>query len=65
MKSVSSLKDYKNQKYYKKVNDKLSKEIQLKATLENLKKMILVTKSRKKVIGLDGYNLSITKQEII
>ena len=30
-----------------------------------VKKMILVTKSRKKVIGLEGYNLSITKQEII
>jgi len=27
--------------------------------------MILVTKSKKKVIGLEGYNLSITKQEII
>ena len=35
--------------------------------LKNLKvkNMILVTKSKKKVIGLDGYNLSITKQEII
>ena len=35
--------------------------------LKNLKvkKMILVTKSKKKVIGLEGYNLSITKQEIL
>jgi hypothetical protein len=27
--------------------------------------MILVTRSRKKVVGLDGYGLKITKQEII
>jgi len=27
--------------------------------------MILVTRSRKKVIGLDGYGIKITKQEII
>jgi 3,4-dihydroxy 2-butanone 4-phosphate synthase/GTP cyclohydrolase II len=27
--------------------------------------MILITKSPKKVIGLDGYDIKITKQEII
>jgi hypothetical protein len=27
--------------------------------------MILVTRSRKKVVGLDGYGIKITKQEII
>jgi 3,4-dihydroxy 2-butanone 4-phosphate synthase/GTP cyclohydrolase II len=27
--------------------------------------MILVTKSKKKVVGLDGYGIKITKQEII
>jgi GTP cyclohydrolase II len=27
--------------------------------------MILVTRSRKKVIGLEGYGIRITKQEII
>jgi GTP cyclohydrolase II len=27
--------------------------------------MILVTSSKKKVIGLDGYGIKITKQEII
>jgi hypothetical protein len=27
--------------------------------------MILVTRSKKKVIGLDGYGIKITKQEII
>ena len=69
LKSVSAtLKDYQNKKYYKKGNDKLIRNYGLGAQiLKNLKvkKMILVTKSKKKVIGLDGYNLSITKQEII
>ena len=69
LKSVSAtLKDYKNKKYYKKGKDKLIRNYGLGAQiLKNLKvkKMILVTKSKKKVIGLDGYNLSITKQEII
>jgi len=27
--------------------------------------MILITKSPKKVVGLDGYDIKITKQEII
>jgi hypothetical protein len=27
--------------------------------------MILVSRSRKKIIGLDGYGIKITKQEII
>ena len=31
----------------------------------NIKKMILVTRSRKKVIGLEGYGIKITNQEII
>ena len=69
LKSVSAtLKDYQNKKYYKKGKDKLIRNYGLGAQiLKNLqvKKMILVTKSRKKVIGLEGYNLSITKQEII
>ena len=30
-----------------------------------IKNMILITKSLKKVIGLDGYDIKITKQEII
>jgi len=69
LKSVSAtLKDYQNKKYYKKGKDKLIRNYGLGAQiLKNLKinKMILVTKSKKKVIGLEGYNLSITKQEII
>ena len=55
-------------KYYKRGRDKLIRNYGLGAQiLKNLKvnRMILVTKSRKKVIGLEGYNLSITKQEII
>ena len=31
----------------------------------NIKNMILVTRSKKKVIGLDGYGIKIKKQEII
>ena len=69
LKSVTAtLKDYQNKKYYRKGRDKLIRNYGLGAQiLKNLKvkKMILVTKSRKKVIGLEGYNLSITKQEII
>ena len=69
LKSVSAtLKDYQNKIYYKKGKDKLIRNYGLGAQiLKNLKvnKMILVTKSKKKVIGLEGYNLSITKQEII
>ena len=30
-----------------------------------IKKMILVSRSKKKVIGLDGYGIKIIKQEII
>ncbi len=69
LKSVSAtLKDYQNRKYYKKGRDKLIRNYGLGAQiLKNIKvkRMILVTKSRKKVIGLEGYDLSITKQEII
>ena len=32
---------------------------------KNIKKMILITRSKKKVIGLEGYGIKITKQEII
>ena len=31
----------------------------------NIKNLILVTRSKKKVIGLEGYGIKITKQEII
>ena len=69
LKSVSeTLKGYKNKKFYSKGNDKLIRNSgigsQIIKTL-NIKKMILVTRSKKKVIGLEGYGIKITKQEII
>ena len=69
LKSISkTLKDYKNYKFYKKGQDKLIKNYGIGAQIIkalNIKKMILVTRSRKKVIGLEGYGIKITKQEII
>ena len=69
LKSVSeTLKSYKSKKFYKNGHDKLIKNYGIGAQIIkalNIKKMILVTRSRKKVIGLDGYDIKITKQEII
>jgi len=69
LKSVSeTLRGYKNEDFYKKGQDKLIKNYGIGAQIIkslNIKKMILVTKSKKKVIGLDGYGIKITKQEII
>ena len=69
LRSVSeTLKNYQNRKYYKKGNDKLIKNYGIGAQIIkmlNIKKMILVTRSKKKVIGLDGYGIKITMQEII
>ena len=69
LKSVSqTLRDYKNNKFYKKGQDKLIKNYGIGAQIIkalNIKNMILVTKSKKKVIGLEGYGIKITKQEII
>ena len=69
LRSVSeTLKNYQNKKYYKKGNDKLIKNYGIGAQIIkmlNIKKMILVTRSKKRVIGLDGYGIKITKQEII
>lgn len=69
LKSVSqTLRDYKSKVYYNKGKDKLIKNYgigaQIIKTLQ-IKNMILVTRSRKKVVGLDGYGIKITKQEII
>ena len=68
LKSVSqTLKDYKE----KKNNQKENKQIrnygigaQIIKDLK-IKKMILITKSPKKVIGLEGFDIKITKQELI
>jgi len=69
LKSVTqTLKDYKNKNFYKKDNDKLIKNYGIGAQIIKdlkIKNMILITKSPKKVIGLDGYGIKIIKQEII
>ena len=69
LRSVSeTLKDYKSKKFYKKGTDKLIKNYGIGAQIINflnIKNMILVTKSKKKVIALDGYGIKISKQEII
>ena len=65
---TQTLKDYKNKDFYKKGNDKLLRNYGIGAQIiKDLKitNMILITKSPKKVIGLDGYDIKITKQEII
>ena len=69
LKSVSeTLRGYKSEKFYKNGHDKLIKNYGIGAQIIkalNIKKMILVTRSKKKVVGLDGYGIKITKQEII
>ena len=69
LKSVSeTLRGYKSKKFGKNGEDKLIKNYGIGAQIIkalNIKKMILVTRSKKKVIGLDGYGIKITKQEII
>ena len=69
LKSVTqTLRDYKSKGFYKKGNDKLIKNYGIGAQIIKslqIKNMILVTRSRKKVVGLDGYGIKITKQEII
>ena len=69
LKSVTqTLKDYKNKNFYKKGNGKLIRNYGIGAQIIKdlkIKKMILISKSPKKVIGLDGYDIKITKQEII
>ncbi len=69
LKSVTqTLKDYKNKDFYKKGKDKLIRNYGIGAQIIKdlkIKNMILITKSPKKVIGLDGYGIKIIKQEII
>ena len=69
LKSVSeTLRSYKSKSFYKKGQDKLIKNYGIGAQIIkalNIRKMILVTKSKKKVVGLEGYGIKITKQEII
>jgi len=69
LKSVSeTLKSYKSKRFYKNGHDKLIKNYGIGAQIIkalNIRNMILVTRSKKKVIGLEGYGIKITKQEII
>ena len=69
LKSVSeTLRSYKKPRFYSTGRDKLIRNYGIGGQIIkalNIKKMILVTKSKKKVVGLDGYGLKITKQEII
>ena len=69
LKSVSqTLKNFKKKDSYKKGKDQLIKNYGIGAQIIKsllIKDMILVTRSRKKVVGLDGYGIRITKQEII
>ena len=69
LKSVTqTLKNFKNKVSYKKGKDQLIKNYGIGAQIIkslHIKDMILVTRSRKKVVGLDGYGIKIAKQEII
>ena len=69
LKSVSeTLRGYKSKNFYKSGQDKLIRNYGIGAQIIkslNIKKMILVTRSKKKVVGLEGYGIKITKQEII
>ena len=65
---TQTLKQYNSKVFYKKGHDKLIKNYGIGAQIIKslkIKNMILVTRSRKKVVGLDGYGIKITKQEII
>ena len=69
LKSVTqTLKQYNSKTFYKKGHDKLIRNYGIGAQIIkslNIKNMILVTRSKKKVIGLEGYGIKIKKQEII
>ena len=69
LKSVSeTLKRYHYKSFFKNNHEQLIKNYGIGAQIIkslNIKKMILVTRSKKKVIGLEGYGIKITKQEII
>ena len=65
---TQTLKQYKSKFFYKKGYDKLIKNYGIGAQIIKslkIKNMILVTRSKKKVVGLDGYGIKIVKQEII
>jgi len=69
LKSVSNtLKQYKSKNFYKNGHDKLIKNYGIGAQIIKslkIKNMILVTRSTKRVVGLEGYGIKIQRQEII
>ena len=65
---TQTLNKYKINEFYKKGQDKLIKNYGIGAQIIKslkIKNMILVTRSKKKVVGLEGYGIKIIKQEII
>ncbi len=65
---TQTLKKYKNEEFVKKGNDKSIKNYGIGAQIIKdlkIRNMILITRSLKKVIGLDGYGIKIKKQELI
>jgi 3,4-dihydroxy 2-butanone 4-phosphate synthase/GTP cyclohydrolase II len=65
---TQTLRRYNNRDFIKKGNDKSIKNYGIGAQIIKdlkIKNMILITRSLKKVIGLDGYGIKITKQELI
>ena len=69
LKSVSqTLKDFNSKKKKLNSNDKFIRNYGIGAQIIknlNIKNMILVTRTIKKVVALDGYGIKIKKQEII
>ncbi len=69
LKSVSqTLKNFNNKQINKKSNEKSIRNYGIGAQIIKdlkIKNMILITKSPKKVIGLDGYGIKIKRQELI
>ena len=69
LKSVTqTLKVYKSKKTNQKDENKQIRNYGIGAQIIKdlkIKKMILITKSQKKVIGLEGFDIKIIKQELI
>ena len=55
---ISSILSFRDKEISKELGAQIIKDLKIK-------NMTLITKSPKKVIGLDGYGIKITKQEII
>ncbi len=65
---TQTLKSFKNKHLKNKGRDNLIRNYGIGAQIIKdlkIKKMILITKTPKKVIGLEGYDIKITKQELI